>query len=64
MHALWIFPHTSLPLPSMMVMVAVTGPAVMVKDSVGSAKVESTISNSMQLVCGTLVKESDVVMET
>ena len=47
-----------------MVMVAVTGPAVTVKNSVGSAKVESTMLTSMQLVCGTLEKNSEVVFWT
>ena len=53
-----------LPLLSMIVMVAVAGPTVMVKNSVGSGIVESTMSNRMQLVCGILVKESDVVCWT
>ena len=44
----------------MMVTVAVAGPAVMVKNSVGSGRLESTMSNSRQLVCGMLVKDSDV----
>ena len=53
-----------LPLLLMMVMVAVTGPVVMVKNSVGSVKLESTMLNSMQLVCGTLEKNSEVVFWT
>ena len=53
-----------LPLLSMIVTVAVTGPAVILKNSVGSAKVVPTMSNCMQLVCGILVKESDVVIGT
>ena len=54
-----------LPLLSMMVMVAVAGPTVMVKNSTGSSSnTDSTMLNSIQLESGILVKDSDVVMGT